>query len=139
MDPTAPLLKVKFPICVRNSPAFQSLYERSRSTSPVITIGAIIVGGIFWAIGRADRLQSMVIDEKMIAKARKKGFEITRLSRFQYRTRHFSDSGIIGSKEFVSANYQRIKHLFQSKHEKKPKPVKGLSGIYSLKRLSEVI
>ena len=54
-----------------------------------------------------------------------------------YRTRYISDSGIIGSKEFVSANYQRFKHLFQSKHEKKPKPVKGLSGLYSLKRLAE--
>jgi hypothetical protein len=43
------------------------------------------------------------------------------------------------SKEFVSATYQRFKHLFYSKHEKKPKPVKGLDGIYSLKRLSELI
>jgi len=42
------------------------------------------------------------------------------------------------SKEFVSTNYQRFKHLFYSKHEKKPKPIKGLEGVYSLKRLSEV-
>ncbi|SPD72875.1 hypothetical protein PITCH_A1580030 [uncultured Desulfobacterium sp.] len=28
--------------------------------------------------------------------------------------------------------------MFQSTHEKKPKLVKGLSGIYSLKRLAEV-
>ena len=46
---------------------------------------------------------------------------------------------IIGPKEFVSANYQRFKNLFASKHEKKPKPIKGLEGIYSLKRLSEII
>jgi hypothetical protein len=26
-----------------------------------------------------------------------------------------------------------------SKHEKKPKPIKGLEGMYSLKRLSEMI
>jgi len=45
-----------------------------------------------------------------------------------------TDSGIIGSKEFVSVNYQKFKNLFQSKHEKKPKPTKGLEGIYSLKR-----
>ena len=50
-----------------------------------------------------------------------------------------SPSGIIGSKEFVSANYQRFKNLFESKHEKKPKPIKDLDGIYSLKRLSEVL
>jgi len=55
-----------------------------------------------------------------------------------YRTRYFTDSGVIGTKEFVSRTYVRFKHHFNSKNEKKPKPVKGLSGIYSLKRLSEV-
>ena len=40
-------------------------------------------------------------------------------------------------KEFVSENYQRFKHLFYSNHEKKPKPIKGLEGMYTLKRLSE--
>ena len=56
---------------------------------------------------------------------------------FDYRTRYFSDSGIIGTKEFVAINYRRFKHIFQSKHEKKPKPIKGLDGVYSLKRLAE--
>jgi hypothetical protein len=67
----------------------------------------------------------------------KKNYEITRVERFQYRTRYFSDSGIIGSKEFVYKNYMKFKDLFQSKHEKKPKPIKGLDGVFSLKRLSE--
>ncbi len=91
------------------------------------------------AINRPDKMQAKVIDDKVVAKERKKEFEISRISRFRYRTRYFTDSGIIGSKEFVSINYQRFKHLFYSKHEKKPKPVKGLSGVYSLKRLSEFI
>jgi len=91
------------------------------------------------AINRPDKLQAKVIDEKDVAKESRKDFEISRTSRFRYRTRYFTDSGIIGSREFVSANYQRFKHLFYSKHEKKPKHVKGLSGVYSLKRLSEAI
>ena len=66
-------------------------------------------------------------------------FELSKSDRFRYRTRYFTDSGIIGSKEFVSTHYQRFKALFKSKHEKKPKPIKGLEGIYSLKRLSESI
>ena len=33
----------------------------------------------------------------------------------------------------------RFKHHFNSKNEKKPKPVEGLSGVYSLKRLSEAL
>jgi putative transposase len=84
-------------------------------------------------------MQAWVIDAKVVAKERKKDFEISRVSRFRYRTRYFTDSGIIGSKEFVAENYKRFKHLFYSKHEKKPKPIKGLDGMYSLKRLSESI
>jgi hypothetical protein len=91
------------------------------------------------AISRHNKMQAKVINDKVVAKERKRDFEISRISRFRYRTRYFTDSGIIGSKEFVSENYQRFKHLFYSKHEKKPKPIKGLSGVYSLKRLSEVV
>ena len=57
--------------------------------------------------------------------------------RFMYRTRYFTDSSIIGTKEFVSANYQQFKDLFMAKREKIPKPVAGLDGVYSLKRLAE--
>ncbi|MGD9262244.1 MAG: hypothetical protein PVG44_17520 [Desulfobacterales bacterium] len=84
-------------------------------------------------------MQAGVIDPKVVAKERKKDFQISRISRFKYRTRYSTDSGIIGSKEFVSENYQRFKHLFYSKHENKPKPIKGLEGMYSLKRLSEFV
>jgi hypothetical protein len=94
------------------------------------------------AINRPDKMQAKVIDDKIVAKERKKDFEISRISRIsriRYRTRYFTDSGIIGSKEFVSTNYQRFKHLFYSKHEKKPKPINGLDGMYSLKRLSEIV
>jgi hypothetical protein len=91
------------------------------------------------AIHRPDKMQAKVIAGEVIAKEREKDFEITRISRFWYRTRYFTDSGIIGSKEFVNEHYQRFKHLFQSKHEKMPKPIKGLEGMYSLKRLSEII
>jgi hypothetical protein len=42
--------------------------------------------------------------------------------------------------KFLSTDhYQEFKHLFQSKKEKIPKPIQGLSGIYSMKRLSELI
>jgi hypothetical protein len=91
------------------------------------------------AVHRPDKGHAAVIDEKVMAKERKNDFIISRTDRFINRTRYFSDSGIIGSKEFVSTHYQSFKHLFQSKHEKKPKPIKGLDGMYSLKRLSEAI
>ena len=77
------------------------------------------------------------IGDAVVKREQKRGFEIGRVDRFLYRTRYFSDTGIIGSKEFVSKTYQRFKHLFHSKHEKRPKPIKGLDGMYSLRRLAD--
>ena len=71
-------------------------------------------------------------------KERRNAFELKEIDRFRYRTRYFTDSGIIGSKEFVSGLYTRFKGYFTSRH-KKPKAVQGLEGIFSLKRLSENI
>ncbi|MFH0725932.1 MAG: hypothetical protein V2B19_06220 [Pseudomonadota bacterium] len=59
-----------------------------------------------------------VIDEEILEKERANDFNVDRMRRFQCRTRYFTDSGIIGTKAFVAENYQRFKHLFQSKHEK---------------------
>jgi len=61
-------------------------------------------------------------------KERNREFELSRSDRFRYRTRYFADSGIIGSKGFVSENDQRFKHLFYSnllKARKKAKTVQG--------------
>jgi len=89
------------------------------------------------AIQTLDRRFVKSIDEKIIVKERKKGFEVTRTDRFLYRTRYFTDSGIIGTMEFVTNNYRRFKDVFMSKRQKIPKHVAGLNGIYSLKRLQE--
>jgi len=59
--------------------------------------------GFFWG----ERFKSIV--------------EIGEVDRFRYRTRYFTDSGIIGSKAFVSRLYTTFKGHFSSKHEKKPK------------------
>ncbi len=74
---------------------------------------------------------------KTAEKEREKDFEIRDIDRFRYRTRYFTDSGIIGTKAFVARFYQVFKHHFSSRHEKQPKVIEGLDGIYSLKRLSE--
>jgi REP-associated tyrosine transposase len=91
------------------------------------------------ALNRPEKGKLRVIAEKVIEKERIREFELSASYRFRCRTRYFTDSGIIGSKEFVSTTYMRFKHLFHCKNEKKPRPVKGMSGMYSLKRLSEVV
>jgi len=91
------------------------------------------------SLNQPEKGNIKVIEDRLLEKERSKEFELSKSDRFRYRTRYFTDSGIIGSKEFVSINYKRFKNLFELKHEKKPKPIKGLDGIYSLKRLSEVL
>lgn len=77
--------------------------------------------------------------QKRLKDKRVEDYEINTIDRFRYRTRYFTDSGIIGSKAFVDRIYQQFKDNFTSKHEKRPKRIKGLDGMYSLKRLSESI
>jgi putative transposase len=91
------------------------------------------------AVNRPEKGKTKVIGDRILEKERDRAFELSRNDRFRYRTRYFTDSGVIGSKEFVAKTYIRFKHHFNSKNEKKPKLVKGLSGVYSLKRLSEVL
>jgi hypothetical protein len=96
----------------------QRIVERGKNSTPVQKS---------LPMGRAG--QGKVIGDRILEKERKRDFELSRSDRFRYRTRYFTDSGIIGSKEFVTENYQRFKNIFSSKHEKKPKPIKGLDGM----------
>ena len=91
------------------------------------------------SLNQPEKGRIKVIEDQVLEKERHRDFELSRSDRFRYRTRYFTDSGIIGSKAFVAENYRRFKHLFFSKHVKKPKPIKGLEGMYSLKRLSEAL
>jgi len=89
------------------------------------------------ALDHPQKDQGRIIKNDMVEHERKNDFELNRIRRFRYRTRYFTDSGIIGTKEFVSENYQRFKGVFMSKREKIPRRVVGLDGVYSLKRLAE--
>jgi len=70
---------------------------------------------------------------------KERDFKTGAIDRFRHRTRYFTDSGIIGTKAFVMRIYREFEPLFSSKHEKRPKAVTGLDGVFSLKRLSEKI
>jgi putative transposase len=72
-----------------------------------------------------------------VEKERRQDFELGKVDRFLLRTRYFTDSGIIGSKEYVSSLYLAFKDQYGAKREKIPKRITGLEGVYSLKRLSE--
>ena len=90
-----------------------------------------------YEVGSLPSDKGAKIAPEILAKEEKADFERKAVDRFHYRTRHFTDSGVIGTKEFVSACYWRFRHHFTCRHEKKPRPIKGLDGVFSLKKLRE--
>jgi hypothetical protein len=81
--------------------------------------------------------QGVRLDPKLVDTEAQKGFTLTPVDRLLYRTRYFTDSGVIGTKAFVLRCAQLFAHHFSSRHAKRPRPIAGLPGIYALKRLSE--
>lgn len=90
-----------------------------------------------YEIGSLASDKGKAIDQRVLEYHQKKGFQITSLDRLRFRTRYFSDSGIIGSKTFVMEAYKRFSDRYFYKKEKKPVPVHGIDEIYSLKKLAE--
>jgi hypothetical protein len=60
---------------------------------------------------------------KIVEQERKKNYRLSRADVFRHRCRYFSDSGIIGSKEFVGEVFDGVKHLLASKDERRFTPV----------------
>ena len=90
-----------------------------------------------YEIGSQPSAKGASIDAAILQKEEKKGFRVGGMNRLLLRTRYFTDSGIIGTKEFVSRYYKLFEDHFTCRHEKRPRPICGLEGVYSLKRLAE--
>ncbi len=85
--------------------------------------------------GALETGKGAIIDDAVVDRERSKNYELSSVDRLRRRTRYFTDSGIIGTKGFVSHYYEMFKGCFNTINEKKPKKISGLDGIYSLKRL----
>ncbi len=85
--------------------------------------------------GAIETLNGRSINDTIVNKERDKDYKLTSIDRLRFRTRYFTDSGIIGTKGFVSHYYEMFKGNFNTRNEKKPKKISGMDGIYSLKRL----
>ena len=86
--------------------------------------------------GAIETAKGMSINEAVIEKERDKNYKLISMDRLRFKTRYFTDSGIIGTKGFVSHYYEMFKGCFNTNNEKNPKKISGLDGIYSLKRLA---
>ena len=85
--------------------------------------------------GAVNTGKGKTMDARIVARERKKNFELKRLELFSFRARYFTDAGIMGSKEFVQEVFDQVKHLLASKNERKFTPIGGIGGVYSMKNL----
>lgn len=85
--------------------------------------------------GAVNAGKGRVIEKDVVEKERKKGYKVSRVDRFLYKSRYFTDAGIIGSKQFVGEVFAQVKHMLSSRDERRFTPIGGLEGIYSMKGL----
>ena len=91
------------------------------------------------AVDHPNKPNAKKIRKNVLRKSRKKNFKPTRMERFLVRFRYFTDSGVIDSKAFVADAFYQFQDVFQNPGSRKPKPAHGLSGMYSLKQLLEIV
>ncbi len=85
--------------------------------------------------GAIKLLKGKRIDPEPAKLRRKKDYRLIRARIFSKRCRYFTDSGVIGSKEFVSEVFDEMKHMLFSKDTRNFTPITGIDGVYSMKRL----
>ncbi len=86
--------------------------------------------------GAIEPEKGATINETIMKTERAGKYKLTEIDRFRYKTRYFTDSGIIGTKAFVRRHFEHFKDHFNTKKTKIPKEVTGCKDIYSLKNLS---
>ena len=89
-----------------------------------------------YEVGSIKRDKGKNIDLDIIDKEADKKYCTKTTSCFLSRTRHFTDSGIIGSREFVRSLWQ-ILRSDEDNPNKQPVRIAGLDGIFSLRRLND--
>lgn len=89
-----------------------------------------------YEIGSQPSSKGARIAESEVEREEQRGYKLGPVDRLLYRTRYFTDGGVIGSKEFVGKCWRLFEGHFACRREKKPRPISGLAGVYSLKRLT---
>jgi len=88
-----------------------------------------------YEVGELETGHGARIAPEIAQKERRKGYTLTRKDRFLHRSRYFTDSAVIGSREFVMESFQRFRATLNISKDRQPKRIAGLDGMYALKRL----
>ncbi len=86
--------------------------------------------------GVVDTGKGATLDEEVVQEARKRNYVLGDMELFRYRCRYFTDSGVIGSREFVEKVGSRLQKMVPGRKERAANRFKGVDGAYTLKRLA---
>ena len=118
-----------------HSPAYGKVLDKAQRRISAVAA----MGGDRFTASQPSEEKGARIDEAILEKEEKKGFQVAGINRLLLRTRYFTDSGILGTKEFVSRYYKLFEARFVSRRDRQPQPIAGLDGVYSLKRFAEAV
>jgi REP element-mobilizing transposase RayT len=66
-------------------------------------------------------------------------YRLSRTRLFRFRSRYFTESVALGSREFVRGVYANLRTFLKSGGDRDPIRIKGLEGLYSLRRLRDEV
>ena len=89
-----------------------------------------------YEVGEIKTEKGKSLAPHIVAREAGKGYLPTGSDRFLRRTRYFTDSGIIGSREFVRSFWQVLRSK-DDNPDKQPARISGLVGVFSLRRLND--
>jgi hypothetical protein len=73
------------------------------------------------------------LDDEVVRKERRRNYVLGDVDMFRYR--YFTDSGVIGTREFVEEAAARLRARVPGRRERTPHRFKGLDGLCTMKRL----
>ena len=79
------------------------------------------------------------IPRSVLEAAGKGDYRVSRALLFRYRSRYFTESVVLGSKDFVQEVYSNLRTFLKTKQDRDPTRIKGLDGLYSMKRLCKQV
>jgi REP element-mobilizing transposase RayT len=86
--------------------------------------------------GAVDTGKGATMDAEVVNSERNRNYLLGDVDLFRYRCRYFSDSGVIGSREFVEKVGRRLKEKVPTRKERPAHGFKGAAGLCTLKRLA---
>ncbi len=91
-----------------------------------------------YEVGSVDHFKGKrPIPESVLKAAGKGDYRVSQTLLFRYRSRYFTESVVLGSKGFVREVYGNLRTFLKTKQDRDPTRIKGLDGLYSLKRLGQ--